>query len=143
MKSVFFSPQPLNSGLAALLLRIAFGGLFMYHGYTKFAAYDQILPMFGDPIGLGSKLSFNLVIFAELGCGFLVLVGLLTRPAVIPILITMLVAFFVAHAKDPFQIKELVFLFLLLSIVVFILGSGRYSVDYLLFGNRENSRFNT
>jgi len=99
----------------------------------KLANYDQILPMFGDIIGIGSKLSFNLVIFAELFCGFLVAIGLLTRLAVIPIFITMAVAFFVAHAKDPFDVKAIAFVFLLLSIVVFVFGSGKYSVDKLLF----------
>jgi putative oxidoreductase len=74
-------------------------------------------------------LSFNLVIFAELGCGFLVLLGLYTRLAVIPILFTMIIVFFVAHAKAPFMEKELPFSFLLLSLVIFISGSGKYSID--------------
>ncbi|MDF3077781.1 MAG: hypothetical protein K0S09_1670 [Sphingobacteriaceae bacterium] len=136
MKPSIFSPYPLNTDLAALLLRLAFGGLFVYHGYSKFAAYDQILPMFGDLIGIGSKLSFNLVIFAELGCGFLVLIGLLTRLAVIPIFIAMAVAFFMAHAKDTFQVKELPFLFLLLCLSIFVLGPGKYSLDGLLFRSK-------
>ena len=123
----------LNHDLGVLLLRLIFGGLFVRYGYMKLANYDQILPMFGDIIGIGSKLSFNLVIFAELFCGFLVAIGLLTRLAVIPIFITMAVAFFVAHAKDPFDVKAIAFVFLLLSIVVFVFGSGKYSVDKLLF----------
>jgi putative oxidoreductase len=49
----------------------------------------------------------------------------------------MCVAFFVAHAADPFQNKELPFTFLLLAIVVFVLGSGRYSVDALLFRSKN------
>ena len=88
--------------------------------------------MFGDIIGIGSKLSFNLVIFAELICGFLVLIGFMTRIAVIPVFITMIVAYFIAHEKDTFQVKQIAFVYLLLSIVVFILGSGKYSLDKLL-----------
>lgn len=137
MRPFIFSPNSLNTDLAALLLRLAFGGLFVYHGYTKFAAYEQILPMFGDLIGIGSKLSFNLVIFAELGCGFLVLIGLLARLAVVPIFIAMSVAFFMAHAQDTFQVKELPFLFLMLCIAIFVLGPGKYSVDSLLFKDRR------
>jgi putative oxidoreductase len=127
------SSRSFNPDLATLLLRLIFGGLFVRYGYMKFANYDQILPMFGDIIGIGAKLSFNLVIFAELICGFLVLIGLLTRLSVIPIFITMIVAFFVAHAKDPFDVKQVAFIFLLLSIVIFISGSGKYSVDRLIF----------
>lgn len=138
MKNNPFSYQSLNTNLAALLLRLIFGGLFVYHGYTKLIAYDQILPMFTDIIGIGAKLSFNLVIFAELFCGLFVVIGFLTRLTVIPIFITMVVAYFIAHSKDPFQVKELAFAFLLLAVVVFVLGSGKYSVDKLLFKNKEN-----
>ena len=132
MKNKILSTQVLNADVAALFLRMIFGGMFMYYGYQKVSAYDKILPMFGDIIGIGSELSFNLVIFAELVCGFFVFIGLLTRFAVIPIFITMAVAYFVAHAKDPFTAKQIVFVYLLLCIVVFILGSGKYSFDSLL-----------
>ncbi len=133
MKFKLLNQQSLNTDLAALLLRLIIGGLFVYYGYTKFASYDQILPMFQDVIGIGARLSFNLVIFAELGCGFLVLIGFFTRLSVVPIFITMAVAYFIAHAKDPFDVKTLPFVYLLLTIVVFILGSGKYSFDGLVF----------
>lgn len=125
--------RPFNTDLATLTLRLIFGGLLcVYHGYLKIENYDLYLSMSKDIIGIGTKLSYNLVIFAELGCGFLVAIGLFTRLAVIPIIISFSVAFFIAHAKDAFMIKELAFLFLVLSIPVFILGSGRYSADRLL-----------
>jgi putative oxidoreductase len=88
--------------------------------------------MFQDLIGIGSKLSFNLVIFAEFFCGFLVLIGFFTRLSVIPIFITMAVAFFIAHAKDPFDVKAIAFVFLLLSIVIFLLGNGKFSINRLI-----------
>ncbi|MEJ6980426.1 DoxX family protein [Pedobacter sp. P351] len=133
MKNNILSYHSLNTDLAALLLRFILGGLMAYHGYTKLIAFDQILPMFTDIIGIGAKNSFILLIFAELGCGLLVVFGLLTRLAVIPIFISMFVAYFVAHGKDPFQAKELAFVFLLLPVVIFILGAGKYSIDKLLF----------
>ena len=128
--------QTLNTDLAILLLRLLFGGLFLRYGYMKFSAYDTILPMFQDIIGIGAKLSFNLVIFAELVCGFFVLVGFLTRLTVIPIFITMAVAFFVAHQHDPFDMKAISFVYLCLSVVIFLIGSGKYSVDRFLFKNK-------
>ena len=139
MSNRIFSPVSLNTDVATLLLRTVFGGLFVYYGYNKFAAYDTILPQFGDIIGIGSKLSFNLVIFAEAFCGLFVLLRFLTRLSVIPIFITMVVAYFIAHAKDPFDGKAEAFIFLVLSLVVFILGSGRYSIDRLLFRDRSRS----
>lgn len=133
MRNRIIDYSSFNTDLAALLLRLAFGGMMTYFGYLKFINYSQILPMFGDIIGIGAKLSFNLVIFAEFFCGILVLLGLFTRLAVIPILITMIVAFFIAHAKDPFQVSQSAFIYMVLCLPVFILGSGKYSIDYLLF----------
>ncbi|MFD2163510.1 DoxX family protein [Paradesertivirga mongoliensis] len=138
MKNRILSYHPLNTDTAILLLRLVFGGLMAHHGYSKLIAYDQILPMFGDIIGIGSKLSFNLVIFAEFFCALFIVFGFLTRLSVIPIFITMVVAFFIAHGKDPFQTKELAFVFMTLSIVVSVAGSGRYSVDRFLFGGKDN-----
>lgn len=132
MKNKLLSYQSLNTDMASLLLRLIFGGLFVYHGYTKLEAYDQILPNFKDLIGIGSKLSFNLVIFAELICGFLVTIGLATRLAVIPIFIAMVVAYFIALGEAAFNVKELALVFMALSFVIFILGSGKYSVDRMI-----------
>ena len=131
MKNKILHYHSLNTDMASLLIRLIFGGLFVYHGYTIIKSYDEMLPMFNDIIGIGSKLSFNLVIFAQFFCGLLITIGLLTRLAVIPIFITMAVAYFIAHAKDSFQVKELAFIFLLLSLVIFVLGSGKFSVDKL------------
>ncbi|HVE60828.1 MAG TPA: DoxX family protein, partial [Chitinophagaceae bacterium] len=138
MRNKIFSYQSLHTDLAALLLRIIVGGLFFaHHGYQKISNYDKILPMMQDIIGIGAKLSFNLVIFAEFFCAFFVLVGFLTRLTIIPILITMGVAFFIAHGKDPFDVKTLPLVYLLLSIVIFVLGSGKFSVDRLIFKNKR------
>jgi putative oxidoreductase len=125
--------RSLGTDGASLLLRLIFGGLFIYHGWGKIDAYEMILPQFKDFLGIGSTLSFNLVIFAEFVCGILVVIGFLTRLAVIPIFITMVVAYFIAHAGAAFAIRELAGLFMLLSLVIFILGAGKYSVDKLVF----------
>ena len=138
MTNRILDPKSLNTDIVALLLRLILGGLMIYHGYGKLIAYDQILPIFGDIIGIGSKLSFILLIFAEFICGILLVIGFLTRITVIPIFIAMVVAFFIAHGKDPFQVKELAFVFMCLSIVIFVLGSGKYSMDKLIFRRAEN-----
>jgi putative oxidoreductase len=44
----------------------------------------------------------------------------------------MFVAYFIAHSKDPFQVKQIALVFLILSIVIFLLGSGKYSMDKLI-----------
>lgn len=132
MKTLF-KPESLHTDLATLLIRLIVGGLFIRYGWMKIVNYDQILPMFGDIIGIGSRLSFNLVIFAEFFCAILVVLGLVTRLAIIPIFITMTVVFFIAHANDPFDAKAIAFIYWLLCFVIFILGSGKYSLDKYIF----------
>jgi putative oxidoreductase len=44
----------------------------------------------------------------------------------------MTVAFSIADAKDLFTVKELPFAFLLLTTLIFVLGSGKFSVDKLI-----------
>lgn len=122
----------LNTDLATLLLRLVFGGMFIFHGYPKIANYSQMVQMFGDPIGIGNELSVILTIFGEFVCGILIVLGLLTRFATIPVFITMLVVLFVALAQAPFTDKMLPFVYLFLCVVLFILGSGEYSVDAAL-----------
>lgn len=133
------SPLSMGTDMATLLLRIFFGGMFVYFGYGKIEMYDAILPNFGDIIGIGAELSFHLVIFAEFFCGLLVLLGLVTRFSVVPIFITMIVAYFVAHGNDAFNDKMPAFIFMVLCIPVFILGSGKYSIDYFIFKPKNNN----
>lgn len=137
MKNKILSAQPLHTSLGVLLLRLVFGGLFIYIGYGKIEHYDQYLPMFKNYTGLGIKMDYNLVIFAEFFCGILVTIGLLTRLAVIPIMIAMIVVVFVALKDQGFMEKQLPFLYLILSLVIFILGGGKFSVDAMLFKRRN------
>ena len=131
------NPASLNNDLATLVLRIIFGGMFaFFHGWMKISGYDMFKGQF-DIIGIGSELTLILVIFAEFICGLFILFGFLTRFAVIPVFITMLVAFFMAHAADPFDKKMVPFIYLFLCVAIFILGSGRYSLDAAIFRNKQ------
>ena len=53
---------------------------------------------------------------------------------------TMATAVIFAHADDPFGVKEKPLLFLLIFALLFVFGSGRYSIDRILergrFGNQ-------
>lgn len=101
----------------------------MTHGLPKLLSYSDVLSRFVDPIGVGVEISLALVIGAELFCSFLVAIGLFTRLACIPPIITMAVAFFIVHAPDPFGRKELAFLYMGMFTVIFLLGPGRYSLS--------------
>ncbi|TRX48064.1 DoxX family protein [Fulvivirga sp. M361] len=133
LNNVFLSQKEFNGDLTKILLRLLLGGLMAYHGISKLYSFHELLPFFPDLIGIGSHTSLMLVIFAELVCGTFVIFGILTRLTVLPICITMMIAYFLAHSNDPFQTKELSFVFLGLSMIVFITGSGSWSIDHLMF----------
>lgn len=117
--------------LSLLLLRLCFGGLMIInHGLPKLAKLMGPGPVkFGDPIGLGAETSLGLAVFAEVGCAALLALGLFTRWASIPLIITMLVAAFIAHGTDPFADKEGALLFLIPYLCLLMLGPGAYSID--------------
>ena len=131
-----FSLYNLDTDLSALLLRLILGGLFIYHGYFCIEHVHEYRPMSQPIIGIPGKLSYDLIMVFQFGCGILLCLGFLTRLSVLPITFMMTIAFFVAHKKDTFQVKELAFAYMLISIVVFITGSGKYSLDALLFKKR-------
>ena len=63
------------------------------------------------------------------------IIGFLYRLAMIPMIFTMSVAFFVIHANDVFVVKELAFIYLVVFILMYIAGPGNFSIDYFI-GNQ-------
>ncbi len=120
--------------IAILLLRIGASALIMTHGFPKLMKILEGDFSFGDPLGIGPAPSLVLVAFAEFVCAAFVLIGLWTRIALIPLIITMMVAVFVAHAGDPFSRKELGLFFLINFVVLFLTGPGKYSFDKKISG---------
>src|SRR5690606_31575784 len=94
---------------------------------TKLFSGDEI--QFINPYGLGVTTSFVLATFAEVVCSILVILGLATRLATIPIIITMATAISSAHASDPFGVKEKPLLFLVCFALLRVIGAGKYAVD--------------
>jgi len=120
--------------MAMLLLRLTFGGLMLLnHGWGKMIKLFAEGPVkFADPIGIGMGPSLALTVFAEALCAFLIVIGLGTRLATIPLIITMLVAVFVIHWADPFGDKEMALLYLVPYLAILLLGPGKLSLDSLI-----------
>ena len=132
-------PEGAKTSLLLLAARVIFGVLLMSHGLQKWAGFAQMADVFPDPLGVGSRFSLMLAIFGELVCSFGFLIGFLYRLAMIPMIFTMIVAFFVIHANDVFAVKELAFIYLVVFVLMYIAGPGKFSIDHFI-GARPLSR---
>ena len=83
-------------------------------------------------LGIGSQLSLVLAIFGEMVCSMAFIFGFLYRLAMIPMIFTMCIAFFVVHGSDPFAVKELAFIYLVVFILLYIAGPGKFSLDHFI-----------
>jgi putative oxidoreductase len=123
--------------LGLLAVRLLAGGMMLTHGIPKIDRLVGDGPVkFADPFGLGPEISLVLVLFAEVVCSILVMIGLKTRLATIPLMFTMLVAAFYIHGADPFGEKELPLLFFTVFGSLLISGAGSFSVDQWMGSKR-------
>ena len=114
-----------------LLLRLGSGALMLTHGYPKLMTFfGKADIVFVDLFEIGDSATLALVVFAEFVCSILLMVGLATRLAVIPLIITMATAVFHIHATDDFSRKELPLLYLIIFITLLITGAGKFSLDF-------------
>lgn len=138
MIKTIFNPgmYPNSLNLALLLLRLAAGVFMLTHGMGKFSNLFGAEPIkFADPIGIGESASLVLAVFAEVVCSLLLIFGIATRFAAIPLLITMLLAVLIVHANDEFGRKELPLLYGVVYLSIALAGAGKFSVDHLIYKN--------
>jgi putative oxidoreductase len=116
--------------LSMLLLRVGFGFMILFnHGIPKLMKFATLSSSFYDPFGIGSKWALILVIFAEVFCAILLILGLFTRIVVLPLIITMCVIIFMANKGEPIAKLELPILFLAGFLTSLFAGPGRLSID--------------
>lgn len=122
---------------ALLFLRLAFGLMMMVHGWAKLAGFAELSENFADPFGVGPGISVSLSIFAEFACSILLILGALTRLALIPLIINMLVVVIFVFGTAPWKSKELGAIYLVAYLTLMISGPGRLSLDHIFFGKKE------
>ncbi len=136
MKKIFNTKYSDNSvSIGILLLRVVFAGIMLKIGYDKLTGFNDILANgFMNFMGLGTKVSLALVVFAEFFCAALLIAGFLTRLACIPLIITMAVAFFKAHNGVVFGDNngQSALFYLVAFVVILLVGPGKFSLDKLI-----------
>lgn len=110
--------------------------MLLAHGWGKLVSFPERMTQFADPLGVGSPASLTLVVFAEVVCSVLLILGIGTRLAAIPLLITMLVAGFIIHAADPWAKQEFALLYGTIFLTLFFTGGGRFGFGGRLFRSK-------
>jgi putative oxidoreductase len=146
MKNMLFDSRDLGywrADLGVFIVR-AFAGSAMAlgHGWGKLfhdGAFGPTEGFISYVAGLGLPAPVAMAwaaALSEVVGGALMAIGLLTRPAALAVATTMAVAAFRVHAADPIwgatPSKEMALLFLSISVMVFLAGPGRISVDRLI-----------
>lgn len=117
-----------------LLLRLAVGGLMLFHGVHKlFAGIDDISGMLIAK-GIPGFIAYG-VLIGEVVAPVLIILGILTRPSALVIALTMVVAWLMVgmgktgmlDKTGAWAIESLVYFFVAALAVAF-LGAGRYAV---------------
>ena len=122
---------------AILFMRIFIGAMMLTHGIGKIQNYNAIVNSFPDPLGIGSAASFTLITLTEMGCSVLIIMGLFTRLATLPLIFGMYVATFIAFPEKTFAEGELSFVYMGIYIMLLVSGGGRYALDALFFPYRR------
>lgn len=123
-----------------LALRIAIGVIFILHGYGKLFGHAPGMEMFtGMVAGLGfpapALFAYAAALSEFLG-GIAILLGVATRVFSALIGIVMLVAL-VGVKKFAFPMADIDLALLMISIALFCMGPGKYSVMAMACGKKE------
>ncbi len=122
--------------LAPLLGRLAVGLLFLSTGWGKVHDLAKVTHFFETLHIPAPGLNAVVVSFSELVCGSLLVVGLLTRLATIPLIVSMTIAILTAKLPDLHGIFDLVgfdeFTYLVILVILAIIGPGAFSLDRVI-----------
>ncbi len=125
-------------GLAPLVLRLGVGLLFAVHGLSKLTKGPVKFSSMLTGLGVGAPVAVAwLVTIAELVGGLLIVVGLLTRLATLPLIATLVGAILlvkvdvgiIAPAGAPMPGAEVDIALLAGLVALLFMGPGRISID--------------
>ena len=135
--------------LPPTVARLTIGLVFLQTGWGKVTNIQKVVGFFTE-LGIPApELQARLAATAELACGALILIGLFTRVATLPLIATMTVALLTAKRGDIHELTDLLgmeeYLFIVALLWLGAYGAGPLSLDALFVrrldtGGRSGAR---
>ncbi|CAN5633149.1 DoxX family protein [soil metagenome] len=119
--------------LSLLVFRVAVSvELMVAHGLKKVGVGVQNAELVPNPLHLPEVFNQAFATTANLFFPVLVIVGLLTRLAILPVLAVTLTGYFLLHWHGSLLEKDTPFMYSLSYLLILALGPGKYSADFLI-----------
>lgn len=124
------------ASLPLFVCRVTLGWEFVVSGWLKIHKLGELREYFATLHIPWPSFNAPLVAWTELVCGALLLVGLASRLATIPLFISMTVALITAKRAEVHGLSDLFFqvefTYLCMFLVVLVLGPGKPSIDAVI-----------
>lgn len=115
--------------LGLLFMRVSAALLmFKLHGLPKLLNWSNELQNIDDPLGLGPHITLLAALFAQILCPLLIILGIATRLACVPILFLLLVALLVVHPDWSLEQGQFGWLFIVLFASIALTGPGPWVI---------------
>ena len=139
-KNLFlYSAGHTYSNLSRLFLRLFTGIMFLQLCIRQMLNFDAIVPTFDGFLGMSPETSITVLVIIELLCAVCIMLGFLTRLAVLFPLVLMLIAeniLMASPASDPNPLFNFQpgypLMFIGIFIYILLAGPGKISLDYII-----------
>lgn len=138
-KLLLYSTAHTYSNLSRLFLRLFAGIMFMQFGIRQWTHFDSISTDMVGVLGMSGETTLILLIVIEIVCSALIMIGLFSRLAALPPLVTMIVAETVVLSGVETGSAMLLnsqpyvpILFIGIFVYMLLAGPGKVSLDYLI-----------
>lgn len=129
------------TNMARLFMRLFTGIMFMQFGIRQITSFNELATTFPSVLGMGSETTLVVMILIEIVCSIFILLGLLTRWALVPPLVSMIIAEnFIMQYYSAMDMSRLYsmqagyvpVMFIGIFVFMMLAGPGKISLDYII-----------
>jgi putative oxidoreductase len=112
--------------------------LFRVHGMKKFKGNGGKPEVVPNPLGLPQAINNLVATLSDTVVPVLVVLGAVTRLAVLPTIGVTAVGYFVVHRNDSVEVRDVPYIYTICFLLLLATGPGTFSVDQYLFNHIFN-----